>query len=410
MQKDLDLSAETSIKQIKVILSQLRDFANQYNTRIFIVGGPVRDMIMSKKKSLIIGQDLDIAVENNFSEIGESLAKELNAKIIRYPQFMTMTIELKDSSHIDIAQTREEIYHKPAVLPRVLPALIDIDLNRRDFTINAIAMEIKSKPPYPIIDPFNGRKDLKEKKIRVLHQQSFVDDPTRIFRAIRFATRLGFKIEPKTEALMRSAIKHGYLKLLSGERILYELKLIMNEKKSIDILKSLQSCNIISNLFNVKLPKKFFIEQKNLADGNLKLIHFFSIIPESLWSKYPLLKDIVGSAKHLKEFPKYRNKLAKAIKPNQIYKILKAFDKPALEVLKYTEKEPIRIKVKNYLNKYSKVKIFTTGDMLKSLNIKPGPCYAKIMNELLYQKLDKKIKNKNDEMDYLKILINARYV
>jgi tRNA nucleotidyltransferase (CCA-adding enzyme) len=406
----LDLSAETSIKQIKVILNRLAYLANKYNTRIFIVGGPVRDMIMAKKKLLIIGQDLDIAVENNFPEIGDSLAKELDAKIIRYPQFMTMTLGLKDSSHIDIAQTREEIYYKPAVLPRVLPALIDIDLKRRDFTINAIAMEIKSKPPYPIIDPFNGQKDLEEKKIRVLHQQSFVDDPTRIFRAIRFAIRLGFKIEPKTEALMKFAIKRGYLKLLSGERILYELKLIMNEKKSIDILKSLQSYNIISNLFCVKLIKKFFIEQKNLPNGNLKLIHLISVIPESLWSKYPLLRDAVMSARCLKEFPKYRDKLAKAKRASEIYKILKVFNKLALEILKYTEKESIRIKIKNYLNKYSKVKIFTTGDMLKSLNIKPGPRYANIMNELLYKKLDKKIKNKNDEMDYLKILTNARNV
>jgi tRNA nucleotidyltransferase/poly(A) polymerase len=403
----LDLSAEISIKQITVILNRLADLANKYNTRIFIVGGPIRDMIMTKKKSPFIEQDLDIAVENNYQDIGENLAKELDAKIIRYPQFMTMTLKLKDTSHIDIAQTREEIYPKPAVLPRVYPASIVEDLKRRDFTINAMAMEI---PSSFITDPFNGRKDIKAGLIRILHKQSFIDDPTRVFRAIRFTVRTGFKIEPRTEALMKSAIKRGYLKLLSGERILYELKLIMNEKKNIDILKSLQSYSIISNLFNVKLLREFFIEQKNLPNSNLKLIHFFSVIPESLWSKYPLLKDTIVSAQCLKEFHKYRNKLAKAKRSSEIYRILKVFSKSALEALKYTEKESNRIKIENYLNKYSKVKIFTTGDMLKTLNIKPGPRYAKIMNELLYQKLDKKIKNKKDEMDYLKILINARYV
>ncbi len=398
----MDLSAEISIKQIKVILNQLRDLTNKYKTRIFIVGGPVRDMIMAKKKSLIIGQDLDIAVENNFSEIGESLAKELNAKITRYPQFMTMTLELDNSSHIDIAQTREEIYYKPAVLPRVLPALIDIDLKRRDFTINAIAMEIKSKPLYPIIDPFNGRKDLKEKKIRVLHQQSFVDDPTRIFRSIRFAARLGFKIEPKTEALMKSAIKKGYLKLLSGERILYELKLIMSERNSTEMLKSLQYYNIISSLFEINLPARFFTEQKKLALDRFKLIRLFSFIPESFWSKYPLLKETMESAKTIRKFSKYRAQLLKAKKPSEVYRTLKPLSNTGLEISSLLEKQPAKNKIRQYLTKYTKIKIFTNGKILQELKIPPGEKYSKIFNELLYLKLDNKIETRADEIKYIK--------
>jgi tRNA nucleotidyltransferase (CCA-adding enzyme) len=397
----LALRAEISIRQTKVILNRLSDLVKKYNTRIFIVGGPVRDMLMTKKKLPVIEQDLDIAVEDNYQNIGENLAKGLSAKIIRYPQFMTMTLQLKDRGHIDIAQTRKEEYLKPAMLPVVKPATIQDDLKRRDFTINAMALEITGQMPYSIIDPSNGRKDLKDKVVRVLHKQSFIDDPTRIFRAIRFSTRSGFKIEKETQALMKKAIRANLLKLLSGERILYEIKMIMKEKKNTDMLKSLQSYNIISNLFSIHLPKKFFLEQKSLDNDTIKLIHFFSFIPEALWSKYPLFKETGESVKQLKEFPKHRASLLAAKKPSQIYTILKIFNKAALRVLMCLERESARKKIKNYLNKYSKVKIFTTGDMLKSLQMKPGPRYTKIFNELVALKLDGLIVSKSDEIKYI---------
>jgi tRNA nucleotidyltransferase/poly(A) polymerase len=312
---------------------------------------------------------------------------------------MTMTLMLKDSSHIDIAQTREESYPKPAMLPRVYPALITEDLRRRDFTINAMAMDILSSK---IIDPFYGRKDIKEGVIRILHKQSFIDDPTRIFRAIRFAKRMGFDIEPKTEALMKTAIRQGHLKLLSGERILYELKLIMNEQKSIDMLKSLQYYNIISNLFEIKLSEKFFTEQKKLVDDHLKLIHLFSFIPEPLWPKYPLVRETMEGAKTIRGFSKFRIRLLKAKASSEIYKILKPLSKTGLEILSILEKNTVKSKIKLFLTKYTKVKIFANGKILQEFNIPPGEKYSKIFNELLYLKLDKKIKTRADELKHIK--------
>lgn len=395
------LRAEISIRQTKVILNRLSDLVKKYNTRIFIVGGPVRDMLMTKKKLPVIEQDLDIAVEDNYQNIGENLAKGLSAKVIRYPQFMTMTLQLKDSGHIDIAQTRKEEYLKPAMLPVVKPATIQDDLKRRDFTINAMALEITGKMPYSIIDPYNGRKDLKDKVIRILHKQSFIDDPTRIFRAIRFSLRFGFKIEKETQTLMKKAISTNLLKLLSGERIIYELKMIFAEKKDAAIIKELQKWGIIKNIFGKQLPTRYFTENKKIPSDK-KLIHFFSYMPESIWSKYPLSKDVTQSAKQLKQFPKYRYRLINANKPSQVYTILKVFNKTTLDVLIYFEKELIKTKIKNYLNKLTKCKIYTTGDILKSLNIKPGPEYSKIMNELLMKKIDGGLKTKNDEINYLR--------
>jgi tRNA nucleotidyltransferase/poly(A) polymerase len=365
------------------------------------VGGPVRDLIISNCKILVAGQDLDIAVEKEYQAVGEDLAQKLKAKIIRYQQFMTMTLQLKDLTHIDIAQTREEVYSKPAVLPRVFPATITEDLKRRDFTINAMAMEIKSKPPYAVIDPFEGRKDLSNKIIRVLHECSFIDDPTRIFRAIRFAIRFRFKIEPETELLMKTAIKQGYLNLLSGERILYELKLIMNEKQSVAILYQLQNYRIISKLFNIKLPKRFFLEQELIHQSYLKLIHFFSYLPESIWSKYPLTKETAATILALNKFPTMRTKLVKAPKPSEIYKTLKPIPASALEIVSILEKSAIKEKIDVYLVKYSKVKTFVSGKTLKQLQIPSGKIYSQILTGLLYQKLDGKIKTKKQELNYI---------
>jgi tRNA nucleotidyltransferase/poly(A) polymerase len=139
----------------------------------------------------------------------------------------------------------------------------------------------------------------------------------------------------------------------------------------------------------------------------VKLIHFFSNVPESFWVKYPLLKETTESARTLKKFPKYRNKLARAKKPSEIYRILNPIPNSTLEILFLLEKKTIKQKIKTYLDRYSKVKIFTNGETLKALKIQPGPNYTKIMNEILYQKLDNKIKTKNDEINYIKRTYNV---
>ncbi len=418
-----------SNNKIKNVFDLVSQTALKYKSRAFLVGGPVRDFLLNSRYQSKM--DLDIAVENKYEKIGRDLSKWLDAKVISYPQFMTMTLQLKDGSHIDIAQTRKEYYPQPGALPKVSVASIEEDLKRRDFTINAMAIEITKKPPHPIIDPFNGREDLQVKLIRILHPISFIDDPTRIFRALRFATRLGFKIETNTKMLMKKVIKSNLLCLLSGERVLYEIKMIMMERKSLQIIKSLQDFGIINKIFCVKLSNSprtypyrdriyhqnwskdinslehrcggtFFLEHRKLTNTYSKLIHFFSYIPESFWTKYPLFKETMESARAIKKFSAHRTKLIKANKPSKIYQILKPIPNSALEILSLLEKRPITDKIKSYLTKYSKNKIFTTGETLKALKIPPGPKYSKIMNEILYQKLDGNIKNKIDEIKYIK--------
>ncbi len=398
--------AGTNIKDLKTLTTLIYKLSNQYKTRVFFVGGPVRDFILSGRKKLDAIQDLDLAVEKNYHQIGTALARKLNVKITHHPMFMTMTLYLPHHTHLDIAQTRLELYAKPAVLPKVKSAGINHDLARRDFTINAMAMLISQKPPYVILDPYQGRQDLKLKIIRILHPKSFIDDPTRIFRAIRFATRFGFQIEKNTLRLMRAAIKSSYLKLLTPERVLYEFKMIMLEQKSAQIIKKLPELGIIRNLYQVKLPDRFFSEHKHLTTDQ-KLIHLFAYLPYQKWVKYPLKKEVAQSARAIQQFTKFRKKLLKANKPSAVCKILKPISQIALEVLAQTETKPVKEKIKLFLNKYSQVKIFTTGKDLKALGIKPGKKYSTIFNTLLQMKLDGIIKNRNDELKYIRKIKNA---
>ncbi len=381
--------------------------SQRYNAEAFLVGGPLRDLLMAKTKLLTRAIDFDIAVTNSYQEIGRDLAAKLKAQVIHYSQFMTMTLQCPQL-RIDIAQTRKEYYAQPAVLPQVSPASIEEDLKRRDFTINAMALKLMPQPPYPIIDLFDGQNDIKQKQIRVLHPNSFIDDPTRIFRAIRFGVRFGFKLEPTTKLLMKKSIEDNLINLLSGERILYELKMILGEKKATEMLKILQQYKMIERVWGIQLPKRFFQESRLLddfSDIDAKLGHLFAYFPESTWSQFPLTNEVKDCAQAIKKFPSLRKSLIRAKLPSRIYQILSPLPKSALNILSLIEKDTISAKIKLYREKYSVLKIHTTGATLKSMKIPPGPIYTKILNSLKYSVLDGKIRTKNEEIKYIKSLI-----
>ena len=222
------------------LLKRLGAIALRLGTRSFLVGGPVRDLILRRASP-----DLDIAVEDKPHEFGAVVAKEFGGRFVFHSRFLSGTIlspltsRLSPLAHIDITQTRAETYERPAVLPAVRPASIVGDLGRRDFTINSMALELTPGSFGTFIDPFDGRADVTQRRVRVLHARSFIDDPTRIFRCIRFATRLGFVIEQQTLELLRSAIEQRRPAFLTPERILYELRLICAEPLVLPMVQAL---------------------------------------------------------------------------------------------------------------------------------------------------------------------------
>jgi tRNA nucleotidyltransferase (CCA-adding enzyme) len=227
--------------------------AEECGMTAYLVGGPVRDLMLK-----LPNVDLDITVETPYKlsadkgtgNIGNAMrladvfaGGQAGSKVTKYPAFKTATVLLSDGTLIDFATARSETYVRGGAFPAVKPSRIKDDLFRRDFTINAMAVEINPKSWGKLVDPFKGRVDLTAKKIRVLHEKSFLDDPTRILRAARFKARLGFSIEAKTLKLLKSAIKIKVLETIKPQRYLKDFEKIKKEPKSLEAIKCLKSWN-----------------------------------------------------------------------------------------------------------------------------------------------------------------------
>lgn len=194
----------------------------------YLVGGPVRDLLLGENVV-----DLDLLVESKSEEFARELAHRCGAAVTAFPQFLTWKLVGSPLGAVDIATSRREAYAAPGALPAVDAAPLSEDLTRRDFSINAIAMSLADGS---LVDPAGGREDIERRIIRVLHDRSFVDDPTRIYRAFRFAARFSFTLEERTAELLESAIRGGAMETVSRERLWRELFLAMNERHPADAL------------------------------------------------------------------------------------------------------------------------------------------------------------------------------
>lgn len=217
-----NLMKEFLSEEVYEILRIAGTLAEEMELGAYLVGGTVRDLLMRRPSP-----DIDIVVEGDGIAFAHELAKKIDGKVTPHPRFATAKIlkEIKKDGeikrfYIDIATARTEYYESPAALPKVETSSIKKDLYRRDFTINALAVKLNTKDFGLLIDFFGGQRDIKDKKIRVLHNLSFVEDPTRAIRAIRFSEKLGFKISKHTENLIKLAVKMNIFEKLKGPKTL----------------------------------------------------------------------------------------------------------------------------------------------------------------------------------------------
>jgi tRNA nucleotidyltransferase (CCA-adding enzyme) len=209
-----------------------RSVAQEKGIRPYLVGGPVRDLLLGR-----LAIDIDLTLEEGGSTFARSLAKAVEGRVRSFPQFLTYKVLADGLPEFDIATTRKERYRKPGALPTVMAGKLRDDLVRRDFSINAIALDLADETLH---DPTGGVSDLHSRVVRVLHGGSFADDPTRIFRAVRLACRLGFSLDENTARLMHEAIDDGALSTVSRERLWRELFLAIDEPKAPAILTELR--------------------------------------------------------------------------------------------------------------------------------------------------------------------------
>ena len=217
---------------VRELLETIGRIAEEQDGRAYLVGGLVRDLW---RGATAARRDLDIVVEGDGLVLARDLARALGGSVVEHRRFLTASVEAPRFGRIDVATSRSERYESPGALPRVLPAGIAEDLRRRDFTVNAMAIELSSRD-FGLIDPLGGRLDLARRRLRVLHPLSYVEDPTRIFRAWRYAARLGLSPDRATTRAQALALRLIPYAALSGQRIAAELELILGEARAGAIL------------------------------------------------------------------------------------------------------------------------------------------------------------------------------
>ena len=348
----------------------IKEVASEKKLRPYLVGGPVRDLLLGR--SVI---DLDFTIEDDSSALARGIAKRINGRVRSFPQFLTYKVTAEDFPVIDIATARSEKYRQAGALPSVSPGTLADDLLRRDFSINAIALDITSDQVH---DPTGGQRDLEDQTIRVLHDLSFIDDPTRIFRAIRLATRLGFAMELNTEESMRGAIAAGALATVSRERLWRELFLAFEEDRAAQVIDTLNRSGALEVLFGRREIEPEWLDRvERVANANPSLDRqalFLSAILNGDASPV----DLEGSGlsqqrarvvmQIANEVPRYTDALTEA-----------ATDLERFKALKLASPELLAILPSEQVGKYREYQNFRIALKGSDLEVSPGPHIAKAL-------------------------------
>lgn len=403
--------------QLLTYLRQAGEIAAELNSTVYCVGGFVRDLFLQ-----VANFDVDLVVEGEGRELAARFASQLGGKVRVHERFGTAVVILPDGSKIDVATARTEYYEFPAALPQVERSSIKEDMYRRDFTINTLAICLNPGCFGDLIDNFGGRKDLHNGCIRILYNFSFVEDPTRLLRAIRFEQRYKFTIEPDTLRFARDAIERRMLGKLSYKRILTELILILNEKDPVPALERIRDTGIWKYI----LPE---IETESLNWNTLKrvpmvtgwwedryysnkfkawilyFIIFFAQLSseqsEAALQRYPLDRSAKRTIIDSSFVPQLASRISNSpeLSPSEMDKMVSSMDNEnLLYLLLCIKDENSWDRVVRYLDLKERVQLEINGHELKKLGLKPGPAFKDILDELYNLKLDEKINSKAEEI------------
>ena len=387
-------------KQIELIRFMRRagELAQQRGLKLYLVGGVVRDLLLGRRN-----YDLDLVVDRDAIALAGELARRKQGKMIIHQRFGTAKITWNGWS-ADIAAARSETYARACALPSVNPSTIEEDLFRRDFTINAMAVELNSDRYGRVLDCYGGMADLEGKLIRVLHEKSFRDDATRIWRAIRYEQRLDFKLEQETLWLLKRDV--DYLKRLSGDRVRHQLELILEEKYPEKALRRADELGVLERLHPGLKANGWLVEKYGQARQYSSPGLYLALLV------YRMKSDEV------EEFISYlrlRKKMAKALRdavdlkinlehfaslqtPSQVYMLLIDYLIEAVTTSIIAGEVPEAItRLNEFVNKLRFTKPALSGEDLKRLGVAQGPEIKAILRRLLEAKLDGRAATKREE-------------
>lgn len=416
-----NLMVEQLSRPVTVLLRTIGEVAQEAGMHAYAVGGFVRDLLLH-----IRNLDIDVVVEGDGIAFAKLLAKKLGGEVRTHIKFNTALIKLPNGQKVDIATARLEYYDYPAALPTVELSSLKLDLYRRDFTINAMAIHLNPATFGTLVDFFNCQNDLKDRKIRVLHNLSFVEDPTRIFRAIRFEQRMGFAIGKHTERLIKTAVKMALFSRFSGFRFFGELKLILSEENPLPAIRRLDGFGLLKFLH----PKLTLHPRQEtiLEEVSRALTWHRLLFREEACRQWEVYLLALTSGLQVKELDELCRRFEVPLRTRQQLLKEKAFcQKVAVELRRavpttnsaiyhllsenriegllllmgVVRKKAAKKAISLYVTDLCRAESPLSGDDLKAMGYPIGPAYGIMLRHLLDARLDGKIETPEEARAFL---------
>ena len=398
------------------LIHRVADEASALGFPIYIVGGFVRDLLLGHPSL-----DFDLVVEGDAIKLTDSLVSKYGGKATIHQKFGTAKWFVNKNSFVDLISARSEIYKNPTELPTVKMGTISDDLHRRDFTINTLAIRLDGNHFGEMHDELGGLDDLQHGLVRILHPRSFIDDPTRMYRAVRYEKRYGFKIAKETLALIPES--RQLVEKLSAQRIRHELDLILDEPNAAPMLVRLDKLGLLKPIHpSLRCDKALRTRFKSATDfplgfsssglSNIRDLRWLlwlmtfsnkeiASLNKRLHFTAPLLKSLLASSKLLADLTAFSN-----LKPSQCVVRLDKFPLQAIyAVLRAAPRGKSKQALEKYLMEWRHIKARTTGNDLKTLGLEPGPKYQTILRKLRNAWLDGDVQSSGQEQRFLKTLL-----
>ena len=406
------------------LLLLLGQQASQMGVSVYLVGGVIRDLLLGRKPS----GDLDFVVIPDAMDFAAAVSKFFDGELKLFERFGTASIFLREGLRLDFATARREIYDAPAALPRVQgTAALKRDLYRRDFTINTLACSLLPQSYGQLHDYFKGREDLQNRVIRTLYQLSFVDDPLRLLRGVRFEQRFGFSIEESTRKLMSKALQERVLEKVSRSRLAQEISLIYAESDPVAVLKRLYELGIFSFIYPRIYPDSALWQRLG------RIAETAAWARQREWSHYPDEELLYLSGLLMEAPPQERlsairrlglsrkragavlqgcetvppllqelEEAGRDIRPSVLVGRLDPLYPEALFLLyALATSRAVKDNIRLYLESLQHVRPRLRGSSLEELGLQPGPLYGEIMKELRRAVLDGELRSAEEELDFI---------
>lgn len=412
--------------RVAKLVHVISDIANKSGCTAYLAGGFVRDLLLR-----IPNMDLDVVIEGDGMDFAKKLASRLSGRARVHEKFKTAVVVAPGGLKIDVATARMEYYTHPAALPIVEMSPIRNDLYRRDFSVNAMAIRLNGARPNVLLDFFGGQTDIKDKVIRVLHNLSFVEDPTRVFRAVRFESRYGFTIGRQTLTILKHAVQHELFNRLSGSRLFAEIRAILNERRPSAALKRMKELGLLRFIHpNLSFGPDGERLMDDMEDMLIWMGLAFPLKPMERWparllvildplsggevvemmetfhSSRKILRDAIRRREFAERALEYLSAVGFAPSPSALRELFhQADDEALLYLAAKSRNKSVTSAVTRYISEYAGVKPFVTGEDILAMGVKASRKVGDILKEIFSAQLDKKVAAREDALQMARRLL-----